>query len=53
MKAEFEKLAASGKIEGRHIEPLTHLAEAGYCTHKSWGFGRIKRDGPDVRGRIP
>jgi transcription elongation factor GreA-like protein len=42
MKAEFEKLAASGKIEGRHIEPLTHLAEAGYCTHKSWGFGRIK-----------
>ncbi len=42
MKAEFEKLAASGKIEGRHVEPLTHLAEAGCCTHKSWGFGRIK-----------
>jgi len=42
MKAEFEKLAASGKIEGRHIEALTQLAEAGCCTHKSWGFGRIK-----------
>ena len=42
MKEEFEKLAAAGKIEGRHVVPLTELAEAGYCTHRSWGFGRIK-----------
>jgi transcription elongation GreA/GreB family factor len=42
MKAEFEKLAAAGKIEGRHVAALTHLAEAGCCTHRSWGFGRIK-----------
>src|SRR6267142_4312669 len=42
MRAEFEKLAAAGKIEGRHVEPLTALAEAGCCTHRSWGFGRIK-----------
>jgi transcription elongation GreA/GreB family factor len=42
MKEEFEKLAAAGKIEGRHIAPLTQLAEAGCCTHRSWGFGRIK-----------
>jgi transcription elongation GreA/GreB family factor len=42
MKEEFEKLAASGKIEGRHIAALTALAEAGCCTHRSWGFGRIK-----------
>ena len=42
MKEEFEKLAAAGKIEGRHVAALTHLAEAGCCIHKSWGFGRIK-----------
>ena len=42
MKAEFEKLAAAGKIEGRHVEPLTLLAEGGCCTHRSWGFGKIK-----------
>jgi transcription elongation factor GreA len=42
MKAEFEKLAAAGKIEGRHVELLTKLAEGGCCTHLSWGFGRIK-----------
>jgi transcription elongation factor GreA len=42
MKAEFEKLAAAGKIEGRHVEPLTQLVEGGCCSHRSWGFGRIK-----------
>ena len=42
MKEEFEKLAAAGKIEGRHVTALTQLAEAGCCTHRSWGFGRIK-----------
>jgi hypothetical protein len=42
MRSEFEKLAAAGKIEGRHVEPLTLLAESGCCMHRSWGFGRIK-----------
>jgi len=42
MKDEFEKLAAAGKIEGRHVAALTQLAEAGCCSHRSWGFGRIK-----------
>jgi transcription elongation GreA/GreB family factor len=42
MKEEFEKLAAAGKIEGRHVEPLAKLAEGGCCSHRSWGFGRIK-----------
>ena len=42
MREEFEKLAAAGKIEGRHVEPLTKLATGGFCTHRSWGFGRIK-----------
>ena len=42
MKDEFEKLAAAGKIEGKHVEPLTQLVEGGYCSHRSWGFGQIK-----------
>jgi transcription elongation GreA/GreB family factor len=42
MRSEFEKLAAAGKIEGRHVEPLTKLVEGGCCTHRSWGFGKIK-----------
>jgi transcription elongation GreA/GreB family factor len=42
MKEEFEKLAAAGKIEGRHVEPLAQLTEGGCCIHRSWGFGKIK-----------
>jgi transcription elongation GreA/GreB family factor len=42
MRAEFEKLAAAGKIEGKHVEPLTQLVEGGCCSHRSWGFGKIK-----------
>ena len=42
MREEFEKLAAAGKIEARHIEPLIQLTSSGYCMHRSWGFGRIK-----------
>ncbi|HTV62972.1 MAG TPA: hypothetical protein VMH30_10445, partial [Verrucomicrobiae bacterium] len=42
MKQEFEKLAAAGKIEPRHIQPLTLLTESGCCEHRSWGLGKIK-----------
>jgi transcription elongation GreA/GreB family factor len=42
MREEFEKLAVAGKIEGRHVEPLTKLTEGGCCMHRSWGFGKIK-----------
>src|ERR1044072_8267818 len=42
MREEFEKLAAAGKMEGRHIEPLVQLTTSGFCMHRSWGFGRIK-----------
>jgi transcription elongation GreA/GreB family factor len=42
MREEFEKLAVAGKIERRHVEALTQLAEGGCCTHRSWGFGKIK-----------
>ncbi|HMP83267.1 MAG TPA: GreA/GreB family elongation factor [Verrucomicrobiota bacterium] len=42
MKEEFDKLAAAGKIEGRHVEPLVQLTTSGFCMHRSWGFGKIK-----------
>src|SRR6202451_1034831 len=42
MKQEFEKLAAAGKIEPRHIQLLTQLTESGCSIHRSWGFGKIK-----------
>ena len=42
MREEFEKMAAAGKIEGRHIEPLAQLTTSGCCMHRSWGFGRIR-----------
>jgi len=42
MRDEFEKLAAAGKIEGKHVEALTQLVEGGYCSHRSWGFGKIR-----------
>jgi transcription elongation GreA/GreB family factor len=42
MREEFEKLAAAGKIEGRQVEALIQLTDSGFCSHRSWGFGRIK-----------
>jgi transcription elongation GreA/GreB family factor len=42
MREEFEKLAVAGKIEGRQVDPLVQLTNSGFCTHRSWGFGRIK-----------
>src|SRR5881396_1425397 len=42
MREEFEKLAAAGKIDRGHIEALVQLTKSGYCTHRSWGFGKIK-----------
>lgn len=42
MREEFEKLAAAGKLELKHIEALVALTTSGYCHHRSWGFGRIK-----------
>jgi transcription elongation GreA/GreB family factor len=41
MREEFEKLVAAGKIGRQQVEPLVQLAKAGYCMHRSWGFGKI------------
>lgn len=41
MREEFDKLVAAGKIGRHHVEPLITLVQGGYCTHRSWGFGKI------------
>ena len=41
MRDELEKLVAAGKIQEKHVGLLLALAEAGFCHHKSWGFGRV------------
>src|SRR6476660_4746793 len=42
MRDEFEKMAAAGKLDPRHIEALAKLVESRFCMHRSWGFGQIK-----------
>jgi transcription elongation GreA/GreB family factor len=51
MKEEFEKLVAAGKLSRQQIEPLSRLAEDGFCFHRSWGFGKITAVDP-VFGRL-
>lgn len=41
MKEELEKLVVAGKIGRQHVEALLQLTQSGYCSHRSWGFGRI------------
>ncbi len=41
MREELEKLVISGKIGSDLIDPILLLSEAGYSTHRSWGFGKI------------
>src|SRR5260221_933557 len=42
MRDEFEKMVAAGKLEHRRADALVALTDSGFCTHRSWGFGRIK-----------
>lgn len=51
MREELESLVTNGKIERRHLEPLTKLIEYGCCLHRGWGFGRIREMDP-VFGRL-
>ncbi len=41
MREEFENLVNLGKISAHEVDKLVELAEAGFCMHKGWGFGRI------------
>ncbi|MBN8246371.1 MAG: GreA/GreB family elongation factor [Verrucomicrobia bacterium] len=51
MKEEMDQLVAAGKIHPKHVASLSALMEAGYCQHKSWGFGKVKTlDG--IAGRL-
>ncbi|MBX3732570.1 MAG: GreA/GreB family elongation factor [Verrucomicrobiae bacterium] len=51
MKEEMDQLVAAGKIHPKHVASLTALMEAGFCQHKSWGFGKVKTlDG--IAGRL-
>ena len=51
MKEQLEKLAATGKITEANLEALLTLAEAGFCSHRSWGVGKIVKLDP-LRERI-
>lgn len=41
MREEFEKMVSAGKLGLKHVEPLIELTGSGFCTHRSWGFGKI------------
>lgn len=41
MQEELEKLVGMGTLESRHVAPLVALVNAGFCFHRSWGYGRI------------
>jgi transcription elongation factor GreA-like protein len=43
MKEQFEKLAATGKITATQVTSLLSLTEAGFCSHRSWGVGKISQ----------
>lgn len=42
MEIELQKLVDGGKLTDNDAEALQQLAPGSYCSHKSWGFGRIK-----------
>jgi transcription elongation GreA/GreB family factor len=41
MDAELQKLVESGKLTSKAGEQLEQLKPGTFCTHKSWGFGRV------------
>ncbi len=41
LKEAFDRLVAAGKLARQHVEPLMQLTTSGFCSHRSWGFGRI------------
>ena len=41
LQSEFKRLVLDGKLEPKLTDALTNLVAAGFCTHRSWGFGKI------------
>ena len=41
LQSEFKRLVLDGKLDPKLTDTLTDLVTAGFCTHRSWGFGKI------------
>ena len=41
LQGEFKRLVLDGKLDPKLTDDLTQLVSAGFCTHRSWGFGKI------------
>ena len=41
LQSEFKRLVLDGKLDPKITDALTALVSAGFCIHRSWGFGKI------------
>ncbi len=41
LQGEFKRLVLDGKLDPKLTNDLTELVSAGFCIHRSWGFGKI------------
>ncbi len=41
LQSEFKRLVLEGKLDPKVTNALTELVTAGFCTHRTWGFGKI------------
>ena len=41
LHSEFKRLVLDGKLDHKLTDALTELVTAGFCTHRSWGPGKI------------
>ena len=41
LQSEFKRLVLDGKLDPKVTDTLTELVTAGFCTHRTWGFGKI------------
>ena len=41
LQSEFKRLVLDGKLDPKVTDALTTLVSAGFCIHRSWGFGKI------------
>ena len=43
LQGEFKRLVLEGKLDRKLTDDLSKLVNGGFCTHRSWGFGKITR----------
>ena len=41
LQSEFKRLVLDGKLDPKVTDALAVLVSAGFCIHRSWGFGKI------------